>query len=426
MGATRILSRPDGAVVVVKRARLKVLRGPAKGTQLELDSLLPVVLGSDDDCELHLDDDTVSARHAELRPVESGWRVRDLGSTNGLFVDGLRVVEALLEGRAHKLTLGESEVEWKLLGGETEHPLGTPFGGLIGEAPLMRALFAQLSRAAASDSTVLLEGPSGSGKEVLAHALHAASTRRERPFVVVDCGALAGGLVESELYGHEKGAFTGADRARTGALEEASTGTLFLDEIGELPLAAQVKLLRALEAREVKPLGASRPRPIDVRVVAASHRPLARLTQSGAFREDLYYRLAVVKLRVPPLSDRREDLLSLARRFIAERKPGFEPDKLLSPAVQKALESYDWPGNVRELRNVIERLLSAGELATELRARPSAPDWETARRQAIDEFERDYCRNLLAEHDGNISKAAASAGLSRQMLHRLLRKYDLP
>src|SRR4051794_22462438 len=176
----------------------------------------------------------------------------------------------------------------------------------------MRALFALLAQAAPSESTVLLLGESGSGKEVLAHALHGASARRDHPFVVVDCGSLAAGLVESELFGHEKGAFTGADRARTGALEEASGGTLFLDEIGELPLEQQAKLLRALEARELRPLGAARARPIDVRVIAATHRPLERLAATGRFRDDLYYRLAVIKLRVPPLRERPEDILPLA------------------------------------------------------------------------------------------------------------------
>jgi two-component system, NtrC family, response regulator GlrR len=426
VNATRILRRPTGAVVAVRRARLRVSRGPSRGEQLELSSLQPIVIGSDTDADLMLADDTVSGRHAEVRPTAGGWMVRDLGSTNGVVIGDVRVMEALLDERTKRLQLGESELEWKLYDDEVEHLLApTPFGGLVGDAPAMRALFALLEQAAGSDSTVLLEGESGTGKEVLAEALHRASPRRERPFLVVDCGSIAPSLVESELFGHEKGAFTGADRPRAGALEEASGGTLFLDEIGELPLEQQVKLLRALEAREVRRLGAARPKPIDVRVVAATHRHLDRLVTGGQFRSDLYYRLAVIKVHVPALRDRPEDILPLARRFLAELKPGLDPSALLSDAVSTALVSHRWPGNVRELRNVVQRLVLVGELSTDLRAPAAPPEYETARRQALDDFEREYCRAILAHCGGNVSRAAAAAGLSRQMLHRLLRKHDL-
>jgi DNA-binding NtrC family response regulator len=426
VSATRVLSRPTGRVLAVRRARLRVTRGPSRGEQLELSSLSPIVIGSDPDADLVLADDTVSARHAEVRPTARGWVVRDLGSTNGVVINEVRLAEAQLDERVKRLQLGESELEWKLYDDEVEHLLApTPFGGLVGDAPAMRALFALVEQAAASDSTVLLEGESGTGKEVLADALHRASPRAERPFLVVDCGSLAPNLVESELFGHEKGAFTGADRPRAGALEEANGGTLFLDEIGELPLEQQVKLLRALEAREVRRLGAARSRPIDVRVIAATHRRLDRLVAGGQFRADLYYRLAVIKVQVPALRDRAEDILPLARRFLAELRPGLDPSTLLSDAVSTALTSHRWPGNVRELRNVVQRLVLVGELATELRAPAAPPEYETARRQALDDFERDYCRAVLAHAGGNVSRAAAAAGLSRQMLHRLLRKHDL-
>ena len=426
MTATRILSRPEGRVVAVRRARLRVSRGPSRGEQLELSSLLPVVIGCDPDADLVLADDTVSARHAEVRPTARGWIIRDLGSTNGIVINDVRVGEALLDEHARRLSLGESELEWKLYDDEVEHPLSaTPFGGLVGDAPAMRALFALCEQAAASDSTVLIEGESGTGKEVLADAIHRASPRAERPFVVVDCGALASNLVESELFGHEKGAFTGADRARAGALEEANGGTLFLDEIGELPLEQQVKLLRALESREVRRVGADRGRAIDVRVVAATHRRLERLVAANQFRADLYYRLAVIKVHVPALRDRVEDILPLVRRFVAELKPTLDPSSLLSDAVSRALVAHAWPGNVRELRNVVQRLVLVGELATDVRAPAAPPEYEAARRQALDDFEREYCRAILAHAGGNVSRAAAAAGLSRQMLHRLLRKHDL-
>src|SRR5512135_3439823 len=212
MTATRILSRPAGSVVAVRRARLRVARGPSRGAELALSSLEPIVIGCDPDADLVLADDTVSARHAEVRPTAAGWVVRDLGSTNGVVIHEVHVAEALLDERVKRLQLGESELEWKLYDDEVEHRLAaTPFGGLVGDAPPMRALFALLEQAAASESTVLLEGESGTGKEVLAEALPRASPRRERPVVVADCASLAPSLVESELFGHEKGAFTGAD-----------------------------------------------------------------------------------------------------------------------------------------------------------------------------------------------------------------------
>ncbi|MGZ3425987.1 MAG: sigma 54-interacting transcriptional regulator, partial [Polyangia bacterium] len=349
MTATRILSRPGGRVIAVRRARLRVSRGPSRGEQLELSSLQPIVIGSDPDADLVLADDTVSTRHAEVRPTASGWVVRDLGSTNGVVIHEVRVQEAKLDENTRRLALGESELEWKLYEDEVEHAMAaTPFGGLVGEAPAMRALFALCEQAAAADSTILLEGESGTGKEVLAEALHRGSPRAERPFVVVDCAALAANLVESELFGHEKGAFTGADRARAGALEEAHGGTLFLDEIGELPLEQQVKLLRALEARQVRRVGAAQTKTIDVRVIAATHRRLEGLVAAEQFRADLYYRLAVIKVHVPALRERSEDILPLARRFLAELKPSLDPSALLSDAVSTALVAHRWPGNVRE------------------------------------------------------------------------------
>jgi len=424
MTATRVFRRSQASLLAVRRARIKVTRGRDKGAQLVLEQASSVLVGTDPDADLSLRDDTVSQRHCELRPTERGWIVADLGSTNGVRVDGVRVVEALLEDK-HRLALGETELEWRLQEGEAEHALSAEFGGLVGEAPATRELFARLQQAAASDATVLLEGESGTGKELLADALHNASGRADGPFVVIDCGALARGVVESELFGHEKGAFTGADRPRTGALEEATGGTLFLDEIGELPLELQVKLLRALESREVKRLGATRPRPIDVRVVAATHRKLERAVAEGRFRADLYYRLAVIKLHVPPLRDRREDVLPLARHFVGRLKPGLDPDAVLSGGLEAALASYAWPGNVRELRNVIERLILVGELDTQVRGKAAPQPYAVARQEAIDQFEREYCRALLAYTDGRMAKAAEQAGISRQMLHRLLRKHEV-
>jgi transcriptional regulator with PAS, ATPase and Fis domain len=428
MSDTRVVPRPtESSVLAVRRARLRVVKGSDRGKQIDISDLSPLVLGSDPDCDLVLDDDTVSRQHAEVRPTKNGYVIRDLGSTNGVSINDVRVLEAVLNEKVKRIRLGESELEFKLLDDEVQLALSErPFGRLLGEATPMRRLFALLEQAAPSDSTVLLEGESGTGKEVLAEALHRASPRADKPFMVVDCGALAPSLVESELFGHEKGAFTGADRPRSGALEDAEGGTLFLDEIGELQIDMQAKLLRALEAREVRRLGSTKARPIDVRVVAATHRKLERMVSEGTFRADLYYRLAVIKVQVPALRHRREDILPLARHFLAELKPDLDPEALLSDAVCATLTAYAWPGNVRELRNVIQRLVLVGELDTRVRERPAAPpSYDVARREAIDAFERDYCRTLLAHTNEVVARAAEHAGISRQMLHRLLRKHDL-
>jgi DNA-binding NtrC family response regulator len=417
-------------VLAVRRAELRVARGPDKGRTLVLgdDGGATAILGTDPDADLVLRDDTVSQRHAELRAGPLGWTIRDLGSTNGTWIGETRVVEAVLDARTKRLALGETELAWKLLDGEVEHELAArPFGDLVGNSPLMRRTFALLEDAARADTTVLLEGESGSGKEVLAERLHRASARATGPFVVVDCGAIAAGLVESELFGHEAGAFTSADRARAGAFEEANGGTLFLDEIGELPLPLQPKLLRALEAREIRRLGSARARAVDVRVVAATHRRLDRMVADKTFREDLYYRLAVLRIRVPPLRDRVEDIAPLARRFLAQLRPDADPTAILTPPLVAALERYGWPGNVRELRNVVERLALVGELDTAVDARPAAPPppYHDAREEALARFERDYCLACLAAADGVVAQAAARAGISRQMFHRLLKKHGV-
>jgi DNA-binding NtrC family response regulator len=426
MGDTRVVRASEGAFAV-RRARLKVVRGPDRGKQLELSALEPVLLGSDPDADLVLTDDTVSQRHAEVRPTPNGYVIRDLNSTNGVFVGDVRVLEAVLGDKSKRLQLGDSELEWKLYDDEVEHAQATrPFGRLVGDSPAMRELSALLQQAATSDSTVLIEGESGTGKELVADGLHQASARSKEPLAIVDCASLAPSVVESELFGHERGAFTGADRTRVGALEEASGGTIFLDEIGDLPLELQVKLLRALDARQVRRLGSNQTRSIDVRVIAATHRRLDRCVQEGTFRADLYYRLAVIRVRVPALRHRREDILPLARHFLSHLRPDLEPGRVLSDAVCAALTAYDWPGNVRELRNVIERLATVGELDTKVRAQSRPPDeYHQARQDAIDRFEKEYCQTLLAHAGGVVAHAADHAGISRQMLHRLLKKHDL-
>jgi DNA-binding NtrC family response regulator len=302
----------------------------------------------------------------------------------------------------------------------------------------MRKLFALLEKVAQSDINVLIEGESGTGKELVATEIVQRGSRADRPFVIVDCGAISPNLVESELFGHIRGAFTGADRDRIGAFEAADGGTVFLDEIGELPLELQPKLLRALEAREIRRVGETKARKVNVRVVSATNRDLEREVNKGRFREDLYFRLAVLQVRVPPLRERLEDLPILIRVFLSALGVP-EQERLFGSAVLAEMSKHDWPGNVRELRNYVERsvvlqsAIPAG--ATARRSAPSHPHlgsqvdiripFKIAKDAAVDTFERSYLGALLESCGGNMSKAARTAGMDRMYLHRLVQKHGL-
>jgi transcriptional regulator with GAF, ATPase, and Fis domain len=311
------------------------------------------------------------------------------------------------------------------------------FGKLLGASARMRELFANLERIAETDLSVLIQGETGTGKELVASSLHGASPRADRPFVVFDCSAVALTLADSELFGHQRGAFTGAFATRTGVFERANGGTIFLDEIGELPKALQPKLLRVLEQRNVRRLGDSRWLTLDVRVISATNRNLRAEVKRGNFREDLYYRLVGAHVTVPPLRDRLDDLELLAESFLSQKSP---PRSLseLPPQARKMFKAYGWPGNVRELRNAVERALLTPERALDTDAlweppasgafsifddQGSVVPLRTARRSSAQEFERLYVRQLLEKTEGNVMRAAALAGVSRQMIHRLLAKY---
>lgn len=417
----------------------------------------PFVVGTSPECDLVVHDPKISRRHCELRITKRGIVLRDLGSKNGTLLGAVPIVEVLLPP-AVPITIGESELVANPAGAPSILPLSAAgrFGEAIGQSLVMRALFANLERVAGTDETILLLGESGTGKEVLARAIHDNSPRKDGPFIVVDCGAVSPNLVESELFGHVRGAFTGAAAPYTGLLEQASGGTLFIDEIGELPIDLQPKLLRALEARQIRRLGSTEWRPFDARIVAATHRNLRRRVDEGAFRADLYYRLAVVEVSVPALRERKEDIPVLVERFLTAQVP---PRKLsdLPPHALALLESHDWPGNVRELRNMVARLVLFPELAGRLaeqfvkgpeqseeqapeRREPAggAPQSEEerlgallnislveARELVMEQFERSYVSVKLRQSGGNISRAAEAMGVSRQLVHRLVDRYDL-
>ena len=394
-------------------------------------------IGTHSSNDLVLSDPAVSRFHCRLVREEGGWKVRDTGSLNGTKVDNVRIRDADLpvDGALH---LGDSIV--RVRAGEATQqefvPMVPAFGAIAGTSLTMRKLFALLEKVATSDINVLIEGESGTGKELVATEIVQRGTRAEKPFVIVDCGAISPNLVESELFGHVRGSFTGADRDRIGAFESADNGTVFLDEIGELPIELQPKLLRALEAREIRRVGETRARKVNVRVVSATNRDLEREVNKGRFREDLYFRLAVLQVRVPPLRERLDDLLILIRVFLSMLGVP-EQERLFPPSVLAEMSTHNWPGNVRELRNYVERSVVLQSAALTLRrTNASSPaltasgvdirvPFKIAKDGAVDTFERGYLAALLESCGGNMSKAARTAGMDRMYLHRLVQKHGL-
>ena len=425
-------------------------------------------LGSAPDNHIVVEDPTVSRVHAKIEVDRLGHRLRDLESKNGTRINGVRVSDAYLPPEC-QITVGETELTFQLADESVEVELATRnrFGSILGESLEMREIFALLARVAPTMATVLVEGESGTGKELIAEALHEESPRKGGPFVVFDCSAVPRDLVESELFGHLKGSFTGAVGNRIGAFEEANGGTLFLDEIGELSMDLQPKLLRVLEKREVKPVGSNNKVHVDCRIVAATNRDLQKEVQAGNFREDLYYRLAVIKVRLPPLRNRPEDIPLLVSHFVQGARANLPPGAQfqISFDTMQKLQRHTWPGNVRELKNFIERaaLLAdnnnaidtrfiGGDAAQGLRGRDPAPvasgdharaipgeetstgaisvdyklPFKDAKERLIDEFERVYWTRLLARTGGNISEAARQGGIHRKSLEYLLKKSNVP
>jgi two-component system response regulator GlrR len=434
-GATEGTRTAELDFAAVRRFELVIVEGPDKGRICQSASDR-FSIGSHESNDLVIDDPTVSRFHCEVRIDPRGARVRDLDSKNGTVVDGVTVVEAFLRGGS-VLRFGHSAVrfQFSVESNRLEVSEHTSFGPLVAVSPAMRTAFALLERAAAPNATVLLEGETGTGKEGAAESIHENSARRDKPFVVIDCSAIPENLLESELFGHERGSFTGAAGRRIGAFEEASTGTLFLDEIGELPLNLQPKLLRALEQHEIRRVGSNTHLAIDVRVVAATNRDLRGEVNAGRFRSDLYFRLAVLKVPLPPLRNRPEDIPVLVDRILASL--GATADKaatLRTPEFLAGLQRAVWPGNVRELRNYLERcLVFQGPLPIdEPSSRASVPTdvdlnapYADGRRRALDAFERRYIDGLLRLHKGKVAAAARVAGIDRVYMYQLMRRHGL-
>ncbi|RZO65756.1 MAG: FHA domain-containing protein [Sandaracinaceae bacterium] len=454
---TYIDGRPT--TITLRRCKLALKRGDSlKEYTYEQDV---VSIGAMEDNDLVIDDETVSRNHCKIIREGDQYIIQDGGSTNGTFVNRVRIREAFLHENC-TLSCGKTDIKFQPVD-EKLHIVPSDrerYGEIIGRDRTMREIYAILEKIAPTDTTVVIEGETGTGKEVVARTIHQQSRRRDGPFIVFDCGAVPENLIESELFGHEKGSFTGATATRQGVFELAHGGTVFLDELGELQLDLQPKLLRVLEQREVKRVGGAKPLKVDVRVVAATNRDLEEEVREGRFREDLFYRLSVVRLMLPPLRDRREDIELLARHFLAGGR--FNRDALggkrvtdFSSDVLQRMQQYGWPGNVRELHNVVERAVSFAEAdvvevddlpdhiahprdgspisseqtnpSIELPAVPvdQMGTFKDAKEQWVSTFEADYILALLRKNEGNISHAAREADIDRKYFRKLMKKYEI-
>jgi DNA-binding NtrC family response regulator len=440
-----------------------------------------IAIGAMEDNDLVVDDDTTSRYHCRIYQDETSYLVQDLDSTNGTFVNRVRIKEAYLKPGC-TLTVGKTDVKFHCLDERVEILPSNreAFGAIVGKSVRMREIFGILEKIATTGVTVVLEGETGTGKEVVARTIHQTSNRKQGPFVVFDCGAVPENLIESELFGHEKGSFTGAIMSRQGLFEMAQGGTILLDELGELSLDLQPKLLRALEQREIRRVGSNKPVKIDVRIIAATNRNLEDEVKAGRFREDLYYRLSVVRFVLPPLRERREDIPLLIKHFLRNSSYNRVGQTMNIKGISRdsldCLMNYNWPGNVRELANAVERACSFAEseyiqpedlpehisgigiikrravsedeteqadasltddIGVGIPLGVNAEDvgtamnvnlgktFKSAKEEWVSSFERDYIINLLKRNGANISHAAKEADIDRKYFRKLMKKYDV-
>ncbi|HPS08377.1 MAG TPA: sigma 54-interacting transcriptional regulator [Kiritimatiellia bacterium] len=444
---TLVLANGDNqeSIFRVRRTKLLVISGPLQGREFVVNRDT-FTIGSGSHNDLTIEDSTVSKRHCEIVVEQTGYLIRDLDSTNGTLVQGVRVSSAHL-APGSEIQLGKTRIVFCPLQEANDIPLShnEAFGAMMGRSVPMRRIFYLAETYSPADVTVMITGETGTGKEILAEEIHNHSSRRDKPFIVIDCAAISKELIESELFGHVKGAFTGANADRQGAFELADGGTVFLDEIGDLSPDLQPKLLRVLEKREIKRVGCNKVRKINVRIISATNRNLANEVNEGRFREDLYYRLSVVHLELPPLRRRREDVPLLVKRFLVDLHGEDAITQLADfDRTMEILKRHEWPGNVRELRNLIELAfyserrpvdLSAFLSLGNLRAgrKNNEPEvvfsadkpFKDAKNDLIEEFEKAYLNELLARNKQNISRSAREAGIERAYLQRLIRKYGM-
>jgi DNA-binding NtrC family response regulator len=456
-GLDSIVAPPDGGVgsgtevlvlearttLKLRRCRIQVSAGPDEGKSLVSDKER-LRCGAHPTNDLVLAEDrTASRHHFEIINTERGWLLVDLNSTNGTFLDGRRIERAYLSAGS-QIRAGSSTLTFAPIDEEVtvEPDREGELCGLVGQSVKMRQVFALIKKIAPMDVSVIIGGETGTGKELVAQAIHELSGRKKGPMVVLDCGAIPPNLIESELFGHEKGSFTGAMTARPGAFERAHGGTIFLDELGELRLDLQPKLLRVLENREVRRVGGNDVLEVDCRVIAATNRDLPKEIAAGNFREDLFFRLSVIHIHLPPLRERREDIPLILKRALADPEvQARHGRKRISPEALSLLMAYGWPGNVRELMNVLSHVLafSDGEevLPEHLPPRVRGQQREEplpfnehltfkdAKEQLLENFEREYVTSVLTRCEGNLSRAARESGLHRKSIERLVKKYQL-
>jgi DNA-binding NtrC family response regulator len=444
----------------------------SEGTREQTFDREEVTLGAMEDNDVVLSDPTVSRYHCKIRQEDTGYVLIDQRSTNGTFINNVRIREAFLSPGC-TIQVGQCKLKFNARDEKVDlvPSARDQLGSIIGGHAKMREIYAIIEKIAPTATTMVIEGQTGTGKEVVAQTIHKLSPRVKGPLIVFDCGAVPPNLIESELFGHEKGSFTGAVMTRQGLFEMADGGTLFLDELGELPIDLQPKLLRVLEQREIRRVGSSKPIKVDVRIIAATNRDLEDAVRAGRFRQDLFYRLSVVRIKLPPLCERVEDIPLLVSHFLKNQSYNLRPDGSprvtgVSPAALQAMQAYAWPGNVRELVNAVERAVSfcdgdviePADLPDHIRdvrgepgayasghtmeARPRAPEGEAAPRppsdlvsgdmtfkdakeQWVSSFERDYIISLLKRHGGNISHAAREADIDRKYFRKLMKKYEI-
>ena len=432
----------------LRKSRLMVIEGPDKGQSLDI-ARERVTVGRSTINDLVVSDKAVSGCHFEIVTTEDGHILRDHGSTNGTYYQDCRVREIFLKPNV-VVRAGTSRFQFQTLEGTVQIPLSERerFDELIGASVAMREIFATLERVAPSELTVLISGETGTGKELVARAIHRYSRRSDKPYVTQDCSAIPRDLIESTLFGHEKGSFTGAVGQHRGCFEQAHTGTIFLDEIGELDLGLQPKLLRVLENREIKRVGGDRSIDVDVRVVAATNRDLRAMINEGTFREDLYFRLSVISVELPPLRERKDDVPVLVRAFLDEVSErwfaGEDRTFEVTDEAMARLRTHPWPGNVRELRNTVERaasladgpVLGPADFRVQARATTAVPSsavaqvpqglpFKDAKQKVVDQFEIAFLSAMLEKHKGNITRSAQEAGLTRYHLRELLKRHGI-
>jgi len=471
---TKVAYLDRGPTLHLRRCILQAVDDPTQEWTFDKEE---VRLGSMDDNDVVLHDDTVSRYHCKIVQDDTGYILVDNGSTNGTFINKVRVREAFLKPGS-TVAVGQHQLRFNAREEEVEivPSRATRCGSLIGGNAKMREIYSIIEKIAPTATTVVIDGETGTGKEVVAQTIHQLSPRAKGELVVFDCGAVPPNLIESELFGHEKGSFTGAVMSREGLFEQADGGTLFLDELGELPIDLQPKLLRVLEQREVRRVGGQKAQKVDVRIIAATNRNLEDEVRAGRFRQDLFYRLSVVRLHLPSLRDRADDIPVLVQHFLEHgaynKTPQGQPRvRAVSREAMAALTKYSWPGNVRELVNVVERAVSFTthptiELAdlpdavrsdrpstraatrpatVPVRARtvppaaslaptpPATPEellgdgvtFKDAKEKWVATFERDYILQTLRRNTGNISHAARAADIDRKYFRKLMKKYDI-